>query len=188
MSDARPATHAASTDNHRRRTDLCAQTCARAARSRSVNTSENCPVLQNKWSTLFGHKASALRRQSSDFLSGRADPNMRPKTSCCGDSRRCGAARGARAALALGPHINNPDVDPESEKMAAETIQKTQALAASSINVTERAYTDALAVRHTAAPTTLRPPGAMRFAPGADLCRRQPQQDRGRMASRSWPR
>ena len=53
-------------------------------------------------------------------------------------------------ALALGPHINNPDVDPESEKEAAATIARAKTLAASS-PARERAYIDALATRYSAA-------------------------------------
>jgi tetratricopeptide (TPR) repeat protein len=52
-------------------------------------------------------------------------------------------------ALALGPHINNPDVDPDSEKLAAETIAKARQLAATRATPAERAYIDALAVRYS---------------------------------------
>jgi len=54
-------------------------------------------------------------------------------------------------ALALGPHINNPDVDPESEQQAAETIAKAQRLAAAAGTPRERAYIDALATRYSSA-------------------------------------
>ena len=55
-------------------------------------------------------------------------------------------------ALALGPHINNPDVDADSEKLAAETIQHAKHLAATQGTPRERAYVDALAVRYSSAP------------------------------------
>jgi tetratricopeptide (TPR) repeat protein len=56
-------------------------------------------------------------------------------------------------ALALGPHINNPDIDPDSEKLAAETIAKAKQLAANTGTSRERALIDALAVRYSSAPS-----------------------------------
>ena len=56
-------------------------------------------------------------------------------------------------ALALGPHINNPDVDPDSEKMAAETVKQAQDLAATHGTPRERAYIEALSARYSAEPT-----------------------------------
>jgi tetratricopeptide (TPR) repeat protein len=56
-------------------------------------------------------------------------------------------------ALALGPHINNSDVDPESEKLAAETIAKAKELAARTGTPRERALIDALLVRYSSAPS-----------------------------------
>jgi tetratricopeptide (TPR) repeat protein len=56
-------------------------------------------------------------------------------------------------ALALGPHINNPDVDADSEKLAAETIAKAKELAAKTGTARERAFIDALSVRYSAAPS-----------------------------------
>ena len=52
-------------------------------------------------------------------------------------------------ALALGPHINNPDVDPDSEKQAAEAVAKAKNLAAKSGTPSERAYIEALAARYS---------------------------------------
>jgi tetratricopeptide (TPR) repeat protein len=54
-------------------------------------------------------------------------------------------------ALALGPHINNSDVDPESEKLAAETIARAKELAAKTGTPRERALVDALALRYSTA-------------------------------------
>jgi len=56
-------------------------------------------------------------------------------------------------ALALGPHINNPDIDPESEKRAAETIAKAKTLAQTAGTPRERALIDALVVRYSSAPS-----------------------------------
>jgi tetratricopeptide (TPR) repeat protein len=55
-------------------------------------------------------------------------------------------------ALALGPHINNPDVDADSEKQAAEAIRKARDLAAISGTPDERAYIEALATRYSSEP------------------------------------
>ncbi len=55
-------------------------------------------------------------------------------------------------ALALGPHINNPDVDPDSEKLAAETIKDAEGLAAKKGTARERAYITALSARYSAEP------------------------------------
>src|SRR5262249_43306582 len=54
-------------------------------------------------------------------------------------------------ALALGPHINNSNVDPESEKLAAETIARAKELAAKTGSPRERALVDALSVRYSTA-------------------------------------
>src|SRR5436190_828119 len=56
-------------------------------------------------------------------------------------------------ALALGPHINNPDIDPEAEKRAAETIARAKALAEKAGTPRERALIDALVVRYSSAPS-----------------------------------
>src|SRR5213595_1260992 len=56
-------------------------------------------------------------------------------------------------ALALGPHINNPDVDPDSEKLAAETIARAKELAAKTGAPRERALIDALSVRYSSGPS-----------------------------------
>src|SRR5262249_34896249 len=55
-------------------------------------------------------------------------------------------------ALALGPHINNPDIDPDAEKSAAETIERARQLAAKTGTAAERAYIDALTVRYSTEP------------------------------------
>lgn len=54
-------------------------------------------------------------------------------------------------ALALGPCINNPDIDPPHEKAAYEAVQKALSLAPSATE-RERAYIQALARRYSADP------------------------------------
>jgi hypothetical protein len=54
-------------------------------------------------------------------------------------------------ALALGPNINDPDVDPERERAAYDEAQRARALAASA-PAGERAYVDALVKRYSIEP------------------------------------
>ena len=54
-------------------------------------------------------------------------------------------------ALALGPCINNPDIEPPHEKAAYEAVQKALLLAPSATE-RERAYVQALAKRYSSDP------------------------------------
>ena len=59
------------------------------------------------------------------------------------------------AALALGPNINDPDLDPNREKVAYEAASKAAAVAAESgtkVSSTERAYVQALTRRYSVDP------------------------------------
>jgi tetratricopeptide (TPR) repeat protein len=61
-------------------------------------------------------------------------------------------------ALANGPHINNPSLDPDHARAAWDAIGKAQAAAqAGGANPTERALIDALARRYAADPKAERP-------------------------------